>query len=165
VRIGGTSKAELLRALREAGVQLNEAAEALFADERFVTSVEPRDVDVETLTVGDLGFPDGATHAQLLARARARGLDEAPLELGPRWRLQLVDQPEGAFGAPLVHGRAPTGSITVVSTLLDARDETPKGFYLRRVDGVLWLRGYWSGSDHLWSAADVLAFARTPSTS
>ena len=43
---------------------------------------------------------------------------------------------------------------------LDDTDETPKGFYLRRIDGVPWLRGYWSWPGHLWSPEDRRLFAR-----
>jgi hypothetical protein len=71
-----------------------------------------------------------------------------------------VLEPDGADGKPLTHGRAPPGSITVASSPLDDSDETPKGFYLRRVDGVSWLRGYWSRPGHIWSPRDVLVFSR-----
>ena len=87
-------------------------------------------------------------------------LVECPLELGPHLRMQYLDQPEGGDGSPLTHGRAPAGSITVASFPLDESDETPKGFYLRRVDGVLWLRGYWSWAGHVWGPTDLLLFAR-----
>jgi hypothetical protein len=89
------------------------------------------------------------------------GLTECPLELGPHLRLQFLDQPDGTDGMPLTHGRAPPGSITVASPPLDDRDETAKGFYLRRVDAVLWLRGYWSWPGHVWTPEDVLVFARS----
>jgi hypothetical protein len=46
-----------------------------------------------------------------------------------------------------------------VSAALVEDDEFPKGFYLRRIDGVLWLRGYRSGPAHVWSPDDRLVFA------
>jgi hypothetical protein len=82
------------------------------------------------------------------------------MELGPHLRAQFLDQPDSADGTPLTHGRAPPGSITVASSPLDDRDETAKGFYLRRVDTVLWLRGYWSWPGHIWNPEDVLVFSR-----
>jgi len=159
VRVGGVGRLELLRALRDHDVQLNPAAEALFADERFVPLGDEQVVEIAARSVAELGFSEGATYDELVARARASGLVECPLELAPHLRLQFLDQPEGAFGAPLTHGRAPAGSLTVASTSLDERDETPKGFYLRRVDGALWLRGYWSWPGHRWSPEDVLVFS------
>jgi hypothetical protein len=159
VRVGGVDRLGLLRALREHDIQLNPAAEALFADERFVPLGEERLIEIAARSVADLGFSEGATYDRLVARARESGLIECPLELAPHLRLQFLDQPEGGFGAPLTRGRAPAGSLTVASTPLDDRDETPKGFYVRRVDGALWLRGYWSWPGHLWGPDDVLVFS------
>jgi hypothetical protein len=56
---------------------------------------------------------------------------------------------------------ARTGAITVASAPLDDRYETPKGFYLRHVGGVLRLRGYWSSPDDTFTPHDVFVFARS----
>ncbi len=160
VRIGGMSKSELLRVVREHNVQLNRAAEALFEDRRFTTLSREDSIEIEALSVAELGFGEGATYGQITARALESGLIECPLELGPHLRLQFLSQPDGADGMPLTHGRAPPGSITVASPPLDDTGETAKGFYLGRVDGVLWLRGYWSRAGHVWSPEDVLVFSR-----
>jgi hypothetical protein len=160
VSIGGLSKSELRAALREHNAQLNQAAAALFEDPRFTTLGGRQVVEIAALSIAELGFGEGATYGQLIARALESGLVECPLELGPYLRMQFRDQPDGADGKPLTHGRAPPGSITVASQPLDDSDETAKGFYLRRVDGVLWLRGYWSWPGHIWSPEDVLLFSR-----
>jgi hypothetical protein len=160
VRIGGLTKLELLRALREQGVRMNRAAEVLFGDPRFVTLDAPRVVEIAARSVAELGFAEGATYERLVARARESGLTECPLETGPHLRLQFQSQSDSSDGMPLTHGRAPAGSIVVASPPLDDASETPKGFYLRRVEGVSWLRGYWSSSVHVCSPQDVLAFAR-----
>ena len=69
---------------------------------------------------------------------------------------------QGDPDSPDVPHQAPPGSITVVSDpLID--DDVPKGFYPRRVDGVLWLRGYVSGPNHIWQPGDRLAFLGTGS--
>jgi hypothetical protein len=162
VRIGGMDRRQLVEALRAHKVQFNQAAEALFEDRRFTPLGERMVVEISLLSVGALGFPDGATYEQFTRRAFESGLSECPLELGPHLRLQFLDQPEGPPGFPVTqHGRAPPGSITVASSPLDDLDETPKGFYLRRVEGVLWLRGYWSWPGHIWNPEDVLVFSRT----
>jgi hypothetical protein len=155
-------KAALLVALCECGVELNQAAQLLFEDPRFTPLTECEDVDVACASVATLGFEEGATYDQLMARARESGLAECPLELGPHLRLQFLHQPEGPPGHPVTRklGRAAPGSITVASRPLDDRDETPKGFYLRRIDGVLWLRGYWSWAGHICSPEDVFVFSR-----
>jgi hypothetical protein len=160
VTIGGLSKSELLAALREHDVQLNQAAEALFEDPRFTTLGAQQVVEVESISVAELGFGEGATYGQLIARALESGLVECPLELGPHLRMQFRNQPDWADGKPLTRGRAPPGSITVASSPLDESDETAKGFYLRRVDSVSWLRGYWSWPGHIWSPEAVLVFSK-----
>jgi hypothetical protein len=38
--------------------------------------------------------------------------------------------------------------------------DQPWGFYLRRVDGVPWLRGYRCWSGHVWAPEDVLVFTQ-----
>lgn len=163
VRIGGMDKRGLLQALRERNVQLNQAAEALFEDRRFTPLSRTRVIEIAALSVADLGFADGATYDQLIARALASGWGECPLELGPHLRLQFPDQAEGSVGFPATKHRAPPGSIAVASAPLDDLDETPKGFYLRRIEGVLWLRGYWSHPGHVWRPEDVLVYARAGS--
>ena len=161
VRVGGLEKPELLQRLREHRVQLNRAADMLFEDRRFVPLAQDQVAEIATLSVAELGFGEGATYGQLTARALESGLTECPLELGPHLRMQFLDQPEGSAGLPATPGRVPPGAITVASSPLDEKDDTPKGFYLRRIDGVLWLRGYWSWTGHVWSPEDLLVFARS----
>jgi hypothetical protein len=159
VRVGGVRKPELLHALSERGVRLNPSAEVLFADPRFEPFEHARTVEIVTRTVADLGFAAGATYAELVARAHESGWAECPLELGPHLRLAFLDQPE-APEEPPTRGEAPPGSITIASPPLDGGDETPKGFYLRRADGILWLRGYRSWPGHRWNPRDVFVFSR-----
>ena len=162
VSSGGVDKAELLARLESAGVLLNEAGRTLFADPRFTTSPTASRLDVVATSVADLGLSDGATIDLIVERAAAQGLELCPLELGPHLRLQFVDQEEGFIGQPLTKHRAPPGSLTLASAPLADDEETPKGFYLRRIEGVLWLRGYRSWPGHPWSAQDMLAFIRRP---
>lgn len=161
VRVGGQSKSELSDALREHRVQLNPAADALFKDDRFTTLAEETTIEIECLSIAELGFSSGATYDQFIARGRDRGLAECPLELGPHFRLMFMNQPEGAVGFPATENRAPPGSLTIASAPLDGLDETPKGFYLRCIEGVCWLRGYWASRDNLWLPEDILVFAKS----
>ncbi len=164
VCIGGLDRQALLHALRQQNIELNRAAQDLFADHRFSPSSASTLIEISCWSVAELGLLAGAaTYDQLLARALERGLQECPLELGPHLRLQFPDQLTDSDGGSATRGYAPNGSITVASHPLDASDETPKGFYLRRIEGRLCLRGYWSSPDHLWSAGDLLVFSSTTS--
>ena len=158
VQVGGLTASELLEELQRNAISLNESAERLFASELFTTSAARYVVTTVELTVLDLGFPHGATTGELSARAGALGLGLCPIELGPHLRLQYLDQPEGYWGQPERTHQAPSGSITIASEPLSDDDDVPKGFYLRRIKGVLWLRGYRSGPEHSWEPDDHFIF-------
>lgn len=160
VRVGGTRKPALLDALEAQHVALNPAARVLFADSRFITTEVSSVIETVELSVAALGLLDGGTSAQLFERARELGLSLCPLELGPHLRLQWLDQPDGSVGfAPTQH-RAPPGSVTVASRALSDETDVPKGFYLRKIEGVLWLRGYWCDDENVWNPDDRFVFAR-----
>jgi hypothetical protein len=158
IRIGGKTKEELLEALREHGVELNEAGTILFARDEFTTSEASSVVETVEITVANLGFAEGATSDLLLARAASLGLSPCPLELAAYLRLDYRDQPEGHQGHPPTQHRAPPGSVTIVSRPIHADDTVPQGFYVRRINGVLWLRGYRAGPEHIWDPEDRLLF-------
>lgn len=144
LEIGGLDKAELLSSLHAHGIQFNRYASLLFDDPAFTTSESSRWVQVREVTVAELGLP-GATSAEIFARAKSAGLELCPLELAPRLRLQLLDQAEGPY-------------LTVASRKTRDDETYPNGFYLRRFDGELWLRGYQATSDYIWEPASVFAF-------
>lgn len=159
VRLRGWSKELLLTQLLGRGVQLNAAGRTLFADERFTTSNCTSVWKTIETSVASLGFPGGATFSQFCQKAAEHGLELCPLELGPYLRIDFLDQDEGELGQPQSLHAAPPGSLTVVSQPLTTVDETPKGFYLRKIKGVLWLRGYFSTAEHVWNPQDRLIFA------
>jgi hypothetical protein len=158
VTVGSLTSSELVEELRQNAILMNESAERLFASDQFATSPTRYSVTTVELTVRDLGFPQGATIAELFARATTVGLSLCPIELGAHLRLQYRDQPEGARGKPVRRHQAPYGSITVASEPLSDEEDFPKGFYLRCIEGVLWLRGYRSGPEHVWGPDDHFIF-------
>lgn len=158
VQVGGATKVELLGRLARTGVELNAAAQILFADDRFQPLPEATTLQCLETDAAELGLVRGGTFADILAAAAAQGWSVCPLELGPQLRLMLLDQTEGAAGFPETRHRAPPGSITIASAPLDDEEETPKGFYLRRVEGTLWLRGFHSWPGHVWDPGDRFIF-------
>lgn len=160
VNVGGLTKLELLEELQRNDISLNEAGKQLFANDLFTTCETQSTMTTVELTVSNLGFLQGATTTTIYAQAATLGLGFCPLELGPHLRLQYRDQPEGAWGKPVRHQQAPYGSITIASEPLTNDDDVPKGFYLRRIMGDLWLRGYCSGAEHMWDADDHFIFVK-----
>ena len=161
VEVGGLTKPQLLQKLQQYSILMNQSGERLFADERFTTFDTKCILQTVELTVGDLGFPDGATMQKIFKRADDVGLVLCPLELGPHLRLGYLDQPEGSLGNPLRRHQAPPGSITIASEIITEDHSFPKGFYLRRINGVLWLRGYIADYLHVWSPDDHLIFCQS----
>ncbi|MFC9707317.1 helicase [Paenibacillus sp. NPDC056933] len=161
VEIGGLTKAQLIRKLQQNSILMNELGEKLLADDQFTTSAAKYSLQTVELTVGELGFPDGGTTGQIFKRASELDLELCPLELGPHLRLVYLDQPEGNSGNLTQRHRAPLGSITIASEILTEDEDFPKGFYLRRINGVLWLRGYRADHLHVWNPDDHFIFIQT----
>jgi hypothetical protein len=160
VQVGGLTKTELMEELQNNAIAMNTFAEQLFASDLFTTSTTRYSLNTVELTVADLGFLQGATTTEIYGKAGSLGLDLCPLELGPHLRLQYLDQPEGDQGETARQHQAPAGSITIASLPLTADDDFPKGFYLRRIKGLLWLRGYRSGPEHIWQPDDHFIFCQ-----
>jgi hypothetical protein len=160
IEVGGLTKSQLIKKMQQHAILMNEYGERLFADDKFTTSVIKYSLKIVELTVMELGFPDGATTAQLFKRASEYGLELCPLELGPHLRLEYLDQPEGFSGKTSQQNQAPSGSITIASEILSEDEYFPKGFYLRRINGVLWLRGYIADHLHVWKPEDHFIFVK-----
>lgn len=165
VAVGGAMKPELLSLLEAAGVKLNAMAMRLFDDARFDTAPSKAILRTCEISLNSLGFSSGATIDAIHARAAEHGLVPGPLELGPHMRLQLLDQPEGRIDNAEARHQAPNGSVTVASIPVSDDEDFPCGFYLRRIEGALWLRGYQSWSGHLWNPEDRFVFVEQAFTS
>jgi len=145
VEVGRLDTLDLRQQLEAAGIGLNERAQLLFEDERYVASESPRQIETVELELRDLGLVDGGTTAEVHRAAIDGGLAICPLEVAPYLRMQWIDQAEGRW-------------VVVSSPLTAGGPEVPTGFYLRRVDGRLWLRGYFASSDYIWPADERVVF-------
>ena len=156
--VGGLSKTDLLQTLRSQAIRLNAFAERIFASELMTTSPVEYQLTFVNLAVRDLGCDQGATCHELYFRAKEQGYRLCPLEVGPFLRLQYRDQTDGDPSAPMRQHRAPPGSLTIASEPLTDDEDFPKGFYLRRIGGELWLRGFVCGPDHVYDPDDHFIF-------
>jgi hypothetical protein len=161
VEVGGLSKQQLINQLQKTSIQLNEYGKKLLADEKFTTSDSKYSVQTVEITVANLGFPEGATTPQIYKKASELNLELCPLEVGPYLRLKYRDQPEGDSSTHIQKHQAPTGSITIATEPLKEDDDFPKGFYLRTINGELWLRGYTADDTHVWNPHDHFIFCKT----
>jgi hypothetical protein len=77
---------------------LGDSAAEIIGRPAFRLSRARADVDLVVLSVSELGFKDeGATMAEIHARAQQLGLELCPAEVGPQLRLQYLDQPLGEY--------------------------------------------------------------------
>lgn len=160
VEIGGLTKSQLLKKLKQHSILINKLGVKLFDHDKFTTSEKVYRVRTVELQVRDLGFPEGATIPQVYKKAKQVGLKLCPLELAPHLRLKYLDQPEGYLGKPSYQNRSPYGSVQIASEILSENVDVPKGFYLRRIDGVLWLRGYIADDLHVLDPGDHIIFCK-----
>ncbi|MDQ1122560.1 hypothetical protein QE412_001133 [Microbacterium trichothecenolyticum] len=156
IDVGGLSRGELVERLDAHGIHRNPYAEILLAGPVF-DDASRETVAIVEISVADLGFPDGATLPHVFAGAVERGLVLCPPMTAPYLRLATLDQAT-APDRILSTGRAPTGSLHVAAPVLRADHDYPKGFYLRVIDGVPWLRGYRCDDEHVLSPGDRFAF-------
>lgn len=91
----GTYKSteDLRQALIDAGFKIGDWGDDIL--KRVEVATKPTEVGIVVVTVTELGFPNGATQAQIYERALSLGLQLCPAEVGPQLRLQYADQPNG----------------------------------------------------------------------
>lgn len=83
------------KALEKDGYRIGDyAGQILDKTEASQTEVE---VDLVVVTVGELGFNEGARRDKIYARAIELGLQVCPAEVGPALRLVYKDQPRGEW--------------------------------------------------------------------
>jgi hypothetical protein len=99
VTIGQHRGVDAIRnALDDARIVIGDAADEIMGRPAFSYAGEPRELHLVVLAVAALGFGrDGATLADIHARALRLGLALCPEEVGPQLRLQYLDQPVGQF--------------------------------------------------------------------
>ena len=106
--------------------------------EKTEIASEESEVQLARVTVAELGFPEGATYEQICARAKERGLQLCPAEVGPALREQYKDQPQGEW------------LIIAMESIADS-DGDLSVFAVGHGGDDLWLHTYWSDPRSSWS--------------
>ncbi|MDE2000947.1 MAG: hypothetical protein KGI60_00060 [Patescibacteria group bacterium] len=105
------------------------------------------DVNLVDVSAAELGFPRGATRAEIYRRAHKRGLELCPAEVGPQLRLQYPDQPDNEWR--LIAMKPLNGSGRDFST-----------FVVTRIGPNRWLNDFLIDPARVWNAAARLVFVR-----
>ena len=99
IKIGtGLKTADDIRqALTSAGFRIGTWADDILGKPAFTAAAAESTLDLVVASVAELGFRNGATTADIYARAKSFGLELCPAEVGPQLRLQYADQPYGEW--------------------------------------------------------------------
>jgi len=81
--------------LHESGFRISGWAKDLMGRPEFTLASKVREIELEVVSVAELGFTSRATQADIYALAKERGYGLCPAEVGPQLRLQYPHQPEG----------------------------------------------------------------------
>lgn len=140
VDYGGVSLARLCQQLEEQQIHLNAYANQLLRHPHLSLSADKQRTTCVIVSLKELGLTQGGSLTEIFAAAPSYGLTDCTLEMALHFRLSY-HQLANSTGLKS-QGKAPAAAITIASMPLEKTDDFPKGFYVRRIDGCDWLRGY-----------------------
>ena len=143
--------------LEEHAIRINDYARAYIAHPLFAPDSLSGDARVVIASLRELGFEKSVSLPEILCSVPSLGFRLCRSATGLFLRLAWTEQPQSADSVLTGRHCAPDGAVTVLSEILEPDDAFPKGLYLRKVDGELWLRGYRCDALYLWSPDDVVA--------
>ena len=132
---------QVLHKLEEHGIRINHYAEKYISHPRF-SAGQPGEITAAVASLEELGLEKGASLDELFRHIQGTPFSPCPPDTGFFLRLAWTDQPQSGNSILTGTHRSPDQAVTVLSEILERDDNFPKGLYLRKVDGALWLRGY-----------------------
>lgn len=140
--IGTHTKSQIKKELKE--FKVSTWAEQIL--DKVTFSKNKQELELEILSVKDLGF-DLATTQEFYTKAKERGLELCPAEVGPYLRLRYTDQPKGEW---LVIGMEPIAGSSGDLRLFDVVHD----------DSDCWLRAYYGNPGDVWDGSLRFVFLR-----
>lgn len=154
--VGGINKNQLFASLEEHQIALNPLAHQLLEQLENVKLQAVQAIEWVEVTVGELGLKQGGTLLEIFAAANSNGLRLCETEMAP---LLSLHYPYSKNSTGLIStGKVPETAVTIASNILQDSDNFPKGFYLRKIDGTHWLRGYLCDHLHVFDPMDGFIF-------
>ena len=147
----------VLHELEARGILINHYAEVYLSHPRF-SAGQAGEKTVTVASLKEIGLEDGATLEELFRHIQGIGLSPCSPDTGVFLRLAWTDQPQSRNSMLTGTHGSPDGAVTVLSEILEPDDAFPKGLYLRKVDGKLWLRGYVCDSAYRFPGEALFAF-------
>jgi hypothetical protein len=150
--LGTCKDAEALgQAIKGADSQISDWSGDIMSKPAFTVSPEQTTIDLVKVSVAELGFPKGATRAQIYERGTELGLELCPPEVGPQLRLQYSDQPRNEW-------------LLIAMEPITVSVGDPRIFRVARDDGGRrWLNSRWDRPGYSWGPGIVWVFSRRKS--
>ncbi len=130
-----------LQTLKEHGILTNSYAEKYISHPCF-SDGGSGEMTAAITSLEELGLERGASLNDLFRHIKGTQFTPCPPDTGFFLHLAWTDQPQSQNSVLTGTHSSPNQAVTVLSELLESDDAFPKGLYLRKVDGNLWLRGY-----------------------
>ena len=144
VKLGIHQSVQAFReSLEEQGVRISRWAGEILR--KTPVASEESEVQLARVTVAELGFPEGATYEQICDRAKERGLQLCPAEVGPALREQYQDQPEGEW-------------LAIAMESIADSDGDLRVFAVYHVGDARWLITFWSSPEDSWDPGYSFVF-------
>lgn len=144
---GLKSADDFRKAITASGMKIGDWANDILGKPEFTAISQETELGLVVVSVAELGFKKGATREQIYNRAKERGLELCPAEVGPQLRLQYVDQP---LNDRLVIGMEP----------IRHSDGFLYVFNVARHDAALWLHSDYDYPDYVWDSGTRFVFVR-----
>jgi hypothetical protein len=147
ISIGGVTREQLIQRLMDAGIQFNEYAHILFKHSSFTPDNHIFNVKLVKVTLTDLGLNNPCSFQDIIDKGLSLGLQLCPLYLAAFLRLEYLDQADGPY-------------LTIASPRPEIDEAYPTGFYIRNLQGSLWLRGYRVEGEAEWPLDNEFVFMK-----
>ena len=112
---------------------------------KIEVSQTPIELDLVVMTVGELGFPDGARGDAIYDHGKQLGVELCPAEVGPALRLVYKDQPHGEW-------------LRIAMEPITDSDGDPRVFGVGNGNGVRWLDSGYGRPDRVWDTINRWVF-------
>jgi len=145
ITIGNTARDQFKQALQDASMNVSDWAADMMKQDAFTVVDKEEQVGLVNVSVDELGFDSATRYNAICARAKERGLELCPPEVGPQLRLQYLDQPLGEW----------------VRVAMEAIRDSGGGlhvFHVAHPNAGLWLGSSSDGPGDLWPPDDRFVF-------
>lgn len=133
------------RAIIDANMSISSWANDIIGKPEFKVVAEEIEIELVKITVGNLGFENGAQRNQIYERAQELGLKLCPAEVGPQLRLQYKNQEPGE-------------EIFVGMEPIRASDGFPNIFSVICYANGPWLYSHYKSPNAIWCAYSQWVF-------